>query len=131
MHVHIAYRPSGSLARAASPLTLEHRRHTAGLVITVLGEVDMTNAAVLEQYVREHASPGERVVLDMTMLTFIDSSGPRVLENLHVALRHAGGSLHLKGVHGVLARLMEITGLLPILNMESFTGSPPPGPTRP
>jgi len=74
MHVHIAYRPGGRPASAASPLTLEHRRHAAGLVITVLGEVDLTNSAVLEQYVREHASPGERVVLDLTMLRFIDTA---------------------------------------------------------
>lgn len=96
-------------------------------MITVLGEVDLTNSAVFEQYVREHASPGDRVVLDLTMLTFIDSSGLRALEHLHVDLRHGGGSLHLKGVHGVLARLLDITGLLPMLNIESFTDSRPPG----
>ncbi|MEV4476200.1 STAS domain-containing protein [Nonomuraea salmonea] len=118
MHVHIAYRPGDGLESAASPLTLDSRRHDAGLVITVLGEVDMTSAAVLEEYVREQAAPGERVVLDLTMLTFMDSNGLRACESLHNALRDGGGSLRLTGVHGVLVRLLEITGLREVLDIH-------------
>jgi stage II sporulation protein AA (anti-sigma F factor antagonist) len=118
MHVHTTYRPGDKLEPASTPLTLERKRLDGGVLISVIGEVDMTNAGRLESYVARQMSPGEPVVLDLGLLTFMDSNGLRALENLHAALREGGTALHLAGVHGISARLLQVTGVWPLLNIH-------------
>ncbi|MFG1699685.1 STAS domain-containing protein [Nonomuraea sp. NPDC049309] len=89
-----------------------------GVLITLSGEVDITNATRLETYLRRRMLPGKPVVLDLTLLTFMDSNGLRVIERLHTSCAKEGSALHLAGVRGVPARLLQITGLWDLLNVH-------------
>ena len=51
--------------------------------LRLIGEIDMSNEAELNSAMADVRSSGQRMVLDMSELTFIDSSG------LHVIVRHA------------------------------------------
>ncbi|MEV4570267.1 STAS domain-containing protein [Nonomuraea sp. NPDC049419] len=119
MRVHIACQPGGGRESAASPLTLGYHTLDDGVLITASGEVDITNAARLETYVRRRMLSGRPVVLDLTLLTFMDSNGVRVIERLHAACAATGSTFHLAGVRGIPARLLQITGLWDVLDIHA------------
>nr|SBO97840.1 hypothetical protein BN4615_P7356 [Nonomuraea gerenzanensis] len=89
------------------------------MLVSVRGEADLTNAARLESEVRRHLVPGEPLVLDLSLLTFMDSNGLRALENLDAVVHAQGGTLHLAGVHGIAARLLQVTGVWSRLDIHS------------
>lgn len=95
-----------------TPLSLMSVSLLQGTLITVSGELDATNVAMLERYVAEHhPDPGRPLVLDLGGLSFLDSSGLGLL----IHLRGQGGtrgSLHLAALQSRPAHLMEITGAL-------------------
>lgn len=80
-----------------------------GRVVALTGELD----ALTCQGLAEHliGSPGSLVVVDLSQLTFIDSSG---LGALHVARQRAikgGGNLVVSRPSPMVRRVLEITGL--------------------
>jgi anti-sigma B factor antagonist len=101
------------------PLSLDSQRLIFGVLITVTGEVDTTNAAQLETYLTRQVRPGEPLLLDFDGLTFLDSMGLHLLLRLNAALSEQGAALHLAAVHGAPARILEITGLSSALNIHT------------
>ena len=87
--------------------------------VTVRGEVDLASATDLEACIR-HALEGSpsSVVLDLAGLTFIDSSGLRVLVSVSADARSRAVSFGLRNVPGHAQRVLDITGL-----SEMFDGS--------
>ena len=82
------------------------------LVVSVRGEVDLSTAPDLESCVRGSLDgAGTSVVLDLAGLSFIDSSGLRVLVSLSNDARSNGASLVLRNVPRQAQRVMDITGL--------------------
>jgi anti-sigma B factor antagonist len=56
------------------------RRETDGTIVAdVSGELDLTNARHLEERLAELAATGERLVLDLNRVTFIDSAALHAL----------------------------------------------------
>jgi anti-sigma B factor antagonist len=80
--------------------------------VALRGEIDMQNARQLRTCVEEalKAQPSELVV-DMTELTFIDSSGLKELVHAQVALRENGGRLAILNPPRIALRVLEISGL--------------------
>ncbi|MGR6917920.1 STAS domain-containing protein [[Actinomadura] parvosata] len=114
----------------ASPVGLRCRTLPAGVVITLAGELDATNAEDIETALRDATAsgePGRLVVLDMSALTFMDSRGLNVLLRLHAAVRRQGGALILAAVHDVPARVLQITGvwdaMVIVPNLEEATAA--------
>ncbi|SEG96828.1 anti-anti-sigma factor [Nonomuraea solani] len=95
------------------PLTLAHQHLPGVTVLAVHGEMDATNRAQLETYLRENrGDPSKRLVFDLSRVPFMDSSGLHVLLSCTTdCLRH-GGAVHLAAVQPLPARLFEITGVL-------------------
>lgn len=82
------------------------------LVVTVRGEVDLATAPELESCVqRAFAIAPESVLLDLNGLTFIDSSGLRVLVALSNEARARDATLGLRNVPRHAERVLELTGL--------------------
>jgi len=80
--------------------------------VTVRGEVDLATAADLESVVGgalQEAPDG--VVLDLAQLTFIDSSGLRVLVALAKDAESRGTALGLRNLPRHAQRVLELTGL--------------------
>ncbi|GAA4919088.1 STAS domain-containing protein [Nonomuraea thailandensis] len=95
------------------PLTLAHQHLHGVTVIAVTGEMDATNRADLETYLREaQAAPAKRLVFDLSGVPFMDSSGLHVLLKCATDCLKAGGAVHLAAVQPLPARLFEITGVV-------------------
>ncbi|MEU5217058.1 STAS domain-containing protein [Streptomyces sp. NPDC020807] len=84
--------------------------HTA--VLTVAGELDMETAARLQEILTEQFGRGRRrLVLDLSALDFMDSSGLNVLIRSVNTARESGGDLYLAAPTPAVRRILEITGV--------------------
>ncbi|MFC5825818.1 STAS domain-containing protein [Nonomuraea insulae] len=87
-------------------------RHLSGAtIITITGQVDTTTSGVLEDYIdRQRRNLNDHLIMDMSQLTFLDSSGLAVLLAAATLARAHGVSVHLAALQSMPARLLEITG---------------------
>ncbi|GGY77087.1 STAS domain-containing protein [Streptomyces omiyaensis] len=81
-------------------------------VLSVGGELDMETAGGFEEHLTEQLRHGRcHLVLDLSDLAFMDSSGLNVLiRSVHRA-RDAGGDLRLAAPTPAVRRILEITGV--------------------
>jgi anti-sigma B factor antagonist len=91
-----------------------------GWVVDVSGEVDLHTApqlrAALDAAVSAAGeSAGAGVMVDLTDVGFMDSTGLGELVGAHRALERAGSRLHLAVGNERVARLLSITGLDEVL----------------
>ena len=87
-------------------------------VVTVSGEVDLESASELGEHALgalRDVSP--RLVLDMSGVTFMDSTGLKVLLSLQHRTELAGGSLDLCCSRAVM-RVITLTGLDQTLHLH-------------
>jgi anti-sigma B factor antagonist len=84
-------------------------------VVTVTGEVDLHTApalrASLERAVAAASPDRPDVVVDLTGVSFLDSTGLGEIVGAHKALQAAQGRLHLVAGNDRVRRLVAITGL--------------------
>jgi anti-sigma B factor antagonist len=87
--------------------------HAAETVTVRLdGELDKVAAPVFRERLGGLSAGGRLdVVIDASRLTFCDSSGLWALVELQRGIAERGGSVTLTGVHGVLQRVLDVTGL--------------------
>lgn len=86
------------------------------LICQLRGEVDASNAHRLSATVEDHLRPEcRRVTLDLDGLTFIDSSGLRVIIACQQDCGERGIVLHVHATTRPTLRLLEITGLESLL----------------
>ena len=95
--------------------------HIEGLpVITVSGELDWLSCSEFEQRILEAAHGcGECVVVDLTQVTYIESSPLGVLIKIHVGLERQGGDVAIVCAGSEVARVINEFGidhLLPIFD---------------
>jgi anti-sigma B factor antagonist len=89
----------------------EARFQTEGpRTLRVEGEVDTSNTDALEEALLAHAGGDGDVVVDLAQLTFIDSSGFRVLIRAAKALE-GRGRLVLRSAPPLVGRLIDTLGL--------------------
>ena len=89
-------------------------------VVIIRGEVDLATASDLESCVqRAFADQPSSIVLDLEAMTFIDSSGLRVLVALTNDARSRGATLALRNTPRHARRVLELTGL-----SDWFDGAP-------
>jgi anti-anti-sigma factor len=82
-------------------------------VVYLDGELDPHTAPLLKQEIDQLADAGSLdVVLDLSRLAFIDSSGLRVVISAHREMADRGGQLTLRSPSETAQRLLEITGLI-------------------
>ena len=82
-------------------------------VFEVIGEVDAHSAPALVEHLT--AVGGDTLVLDLAGVTFMDSSGLRVVVNLHQLAETGGPELVIKDPSRPVVRLFEIAGLTELL----------------
>jgi len=85
-------------------LTLERELRNGVEVLRAAGEVDLSNAAELEDALMSLAA--DRAVIDLTAVTYIDSAGIRALDHGVGALLARGGRFCAVAPAGSPARLM-------------------------
>src|SRR5262249_49223924 len=78
-------------------------------VVALAGELDLGTSPGLQRELESLSGNGpRRVVVDLSQLTFIDSSGISVVVSAARALEAGGGRLTLAGATSHVARVLEI-----------------------
>jgi anti-sigma B factor antagonist len=82
-------------------------------VIALAGELDLDGVErVTEELERAEASDARRIVLDLSGLTFLDSSGVRLIVCANLRSRADGDRLRLIRGSARVQRVFELTGVL-------------------
>lgn len=84
-------------------------------IVTVSGELDISNADALEATVSSiTAKRPERLIFDLNGLRFMDSAGIAVLLGAAAKV-----NVHLRAPSPAVRRVVELTGLTEVLSIES------------
>lgn len=92
-------------AVAASELKLEVVKAPEGILVRCTGKINSTTSGMLRTEVRALIPEAKRLVLDLTDVTYMDSSGLGVLVGLYVTAK--GQNCELKVIH-LNQRLQEL-----------------------
>ncbi len=102
------------------PLTVDTTRHAYRCVIAPVGDLDLSSAATLDAEVRAaEGTDVDRIVVDLSGVTFMDSTGLRLL--LQAEARSRADSSRLRLVRGSrrVQRVFELTNtedMLPFID---------------
>jgi anti-sigma B factor antagonist len=92
--------------------------------ITATGEIDSTSAPVLKTRLDALLDAGvERLIIDLTGVTFLDSAGLCVLAATYRRVSGDGHRIRVLASSRAVIRPLQITGLLDLLHVEQV----PPG----
>jgi anti-sigma B factor antagonist len=100
------------------------------VVVRLAGELDVASAPRLRQGVLDTLNPpaadgnrngngGRTVVLELGEVDFVDSTGLGVMVGLLKRLRADGGELVLRGVQPATTKVLEMTGLDRVFEVQS------------
>lgn len=93
-------------------LRIDHERSADQYVIRLVGEMDLANVDEVRQALTA-AIEGEdpAVIVDMSELEFIDSTGISMLLEAQAASRRDSDRLAFRGVQAEVARTLKLTGV--------------------
>lgn len=94
----------------AANVEISQSSENGAVVLDLTGEIDLATAPEFEARLGA-VNTGGRVVVDLSKVTFIDSTGLRVLITGHEAAEAAGGSLAIVATDGPVTKLFSITGV--------------------
>jgi anti-sigma B factor antagonist len=93
------------------PLHVELSYEGRSLCLALCGELTYGTAPILDEHLTQvFDSTRARLVLDVHGLQFCDSVGLSALIGAQRRADRAGGRMVLRGVHGMLERVLHITG---------------------
>lgn len=91
---------------------------TGQTVAHVTGEIDIATCQRLRDAIEPHLGRGQRVILDLSGVRFMDSSCLNVLLDAHTTLTGDGGSLILRNPSDAAQRLLSLSGLAELFDVE-------------
>ena len=92
-------------------------------LVTVHGDIDMDNADELVDAIKRVAGTA---VVDLSEVTFLDSTGLQGLLRVQQAARQRGDDLILRHPSKAVRRVLEVTGLIDGFTVEGGTPEDPP-----
>ena len=100
-------------------ITIDDRYRRAA-VITLHGEFDISGVDAVTE-AAEMASSGGRcfLLMDLHHLTFLDMAGTGALLRCRAAAARAGVDLQITGSRGFVRRVLDIAGVLPLLEQAA------------
>ena len=115
--------PTWSSPDVPDPFRWEVVHDDGWLRVVPVGELDLAARERLEQAIDDLRGSGvDRLILDLRRLSFLDSSGLRLVLELHAAARGDGFELHLIPGPPEVQRIFALTGTLdalPFVTSES------------
>lgn len=109
-------------------LRLENSVAGDAVVVAVAGELDALAAPQLDEHLTDLVaeSPGV-VVVDLTEVEFLDSTGLGVLIKALTGLRENGGELSLVATSPRILKVLSITGMDQVMNVGDSVAAVAPG----
>lgn len=93
-------------------IELKVDRQGANATVGVSGDIDLTSAPRLDDEVTGLIEDSvNSLTIELTGVSFMDSTGLRVLLKASKLLESAGGALVLRGPSAAVRRLLEVSGL--------------------
>ncbi len=93
-------------------LKIETRSEGSYLIVSLTGDFDVESSEELKNEVRKKLSSSTpNVVMDLTNVSYVDSSGLGTLIALQKDARFNGGSLCIVGASSQIKRVMKMTNL--------------------
>ena len=87
-------------------------------VVTLRGEIDMSGVGDLRHAIAPFLAPGQTVVMDLSEVTFADSTLLNVLAEARRELDSAGGALLVRNPSEVARRILTIGQLDDLVQRE-------------
>lgn len=98
-----------------------HKEHDLYL-INIFGHVDLYQAPLLKDLLHAVVTTGrERLVVDLSCVEFIDSSGLGAIISAFAKLKKTGGMLKIAGAHGLVEKVFQITKMNTFFEMHTST----------
>ncbi|MCU1360234.1 MAG: anti-sigma-factor antagonist [Ilumatobacteraceae bacterium] len=92
-------------------------QHEGSAIVTVRGEIDLPSMEMFAASVDEAIAASSHVVLDMSEVTFLDSTGLRVI--VAAVLRVSeGGSLTVRDASPAVTRVLQLSGIDSVVTMD-------------
>ncbi|MFD9392269.1 STAS domain-containing protein [Streptomyces sp. NPDC060000] len=80
-------------------------------VLTLAGEIDRDTGQTLRQALDASGAPRPRIVVDLSRVTFMDSTGINLFIAAHRSLTEAGGWIRLAAPAEAVMRTLQIVGV--------------------
>ncbi|MEU3520920.1 STAS domain-containing protein [Streptomyces sp. NPDC006654] len=80
-------------------------------VLTLAGEIDHDTGQALRQALDASSAPRPRIVVDLSRVTFMDSTGINIFVATHRTLTEAGGWIRLAAPGEAVIRTLQIVGV--------------------
>ena len=109
---------------ADGQFSISSRRLDRGILVVLSGDVDLATARVVEAELTRAEASEDLVVLDLSQVSFMDSTGMRMIVWAHQRLRKSGGSLEIVHLPTQVKRLFELVGILDHLNISDRSVDP-------
>jgi anti-sigma B factor antagonist len=91
-------------------------------VVALAGECDLSVCDELTTALLGAVGEGREVVVDMGELSFLDSSGVHGLVTAYHAAKREGVPLHVVNAGGVVADVLDLTGVAELLGPPALDG---------
>jgi len=90
-----------------------------GSTVELDGEIDAATVGLMKQKIAEaiSANPGGRVTIDMTDVTFLDSTGLGALVSALRQARDGGGDITITNAAPNIRKVFDITGLAQVFEL--------------
>ncbi|WP_300682942.1 STAS domain-containing protein [Nocardioides sp.] len=93
---------------------------TDGVRLVVTGDLDLATAPRLTEVARAAvSSPGDIVTLDLSGVTFLDSTGLGALLDLRKKVVGAGGRVQVAAQSPAVARVLDLAGLTELFGVAA------------
>jgi anti-sigma B factor antagonist len=100
-----------------SSLEVSHTNAGQEHIIKVSGELDLSTVDTLRQAAEEHLEAGQTLILDLSGLTFCDSTGLGAMIRLHQRADTTGATLILCELRRRVTELLAVTGVDQVLKV--------------
>jgi len=87
-------------------------------VITLRGEIDMSGLDDLQEAIEPHLAPGQTIVLDLSGVSFADSTLLRVIQQTRGKANEVRGALLVRNPSDVVRKLLSLGNLNDLVHEE-------------
>jgi len=109
--------PENAAAKSPSHLTLVTSTEGDATIVRCTGKLVTGSTGILVAEVRGLLPGAKRIVLDLTDLGYMDSSGLGSIIGLYVSVKSAGGTLEVINLSARVRQLFSITNVLSLFEV--------------